>query len=50
MFPASILVGDSSAAAEARRMALSAAMMEDLDEGQRGAVAIVTSEIATNLH
>jgi anti-sigma regulatory factor (Ser/Thr protein kinase) len=25
-------------------------MMEDLDEGQRGAVAIVTSEIATNLH
>jgi anti-sigma regulatory factor (Ser/Thr protein kinase) len=50
VFPAAIPVEDGSAAAEARRTAVNAALVEDLDEGQRGAVAIVASEIATNLH
>jgi anti-sigma regulatory factor (Ser/Thr protein kinase) len=50
VFPAAIPIEDGSAAAEVRRIAVDAALMEDLDEGQRGAVAIVASEIATNLH
>jgi anti-sigma regulatory factor (Ser/Thr protein kinase) len=50
MFPASIPIEDSSAAAEARRIATKAAMLEGLNESRTGAVAIVASEIATNLH
>jgi anti-sigma regulatory factor (Ser/Thr protein kinase) len=50
VFPAAISIDDGSAAAEARRIAVNAAMLEDLDDGQRGAVAIVAAEIATNLH